>query len=359
MSNLSTVTQPTIQAIYAAWEKRGNSDKGHRPHLGASVLGNECSRALWYSFRWCTDKLFGGRMLRLFNRGQLEESRFVQELKWAGVTVYESDPNTGRQYKWSDCGGHVGGSCDGFAIGIHESPQKWHVCEFKTHGAKSFKDLSEKGVEQSKPQHYTQMMIYMHWSGIDRAFYLSVNKDTDELYSERIRYDVKHADQQLRKAWDVVQSPTPLEKLSDQPGFFKCNFCDHKAICHGRDLPAVNCRTCVHATPEMDGNGGWSCAFHRTAITVNAQRQGCPHHRFVPQLVTWATQVDASDVDNWIEYEFNGKRFRNGDRGHESYPSEELRQVVPEVLGDAFAAKLRDQFGGFYAENIPVVQVSA
>ncbi len=28
-------------------------------------------------------------------------------------------------------------------------------------------------------------------------------------------------------------------------------------------LPAVNCRTCAHATPELDGKARWSCASHK------------------------------------------------------------------------------------------------
>jgi hypothetical protein len=28
-------------------------DGGHRSHLGASLIGRECKRYLWYVFRWC------------------------------------------------------------------------------------------------------------------------------------------------------------------------------------------------------------------------------------------------------------------------------------------------------------------
>ena len=32
------------------------------------------------------------------------------------------------------------------AIGLKEAPKTWHVAEFKTHSAKSFRDLVAKGV---------------------------------------------------------------------------------------------------------------------------------------------------------------------------------------------------------------------
>ena len=35
------------------------------------------------------------------------------------------------------------------------------------------------------------MQSYMHLAGLERAFYLAVNKNTDELYQERIRYDAE------------------------------------------------------------------------------------------------------------------------------------------------------------------------
>ena len=36
-------------------------------HLGASIIGKDCERALWYDFRWVTRWAFTGRMLRLFD----------------------------------------------------------------------------------------------------------------------------------------------------------------------------------------------------------------------------------------------------------------------------------------------------
>jgi hypothetical protein len=357
MADLATATQPTVQAIYATWEKRGNRQKGHRRHLGASLMGEECLRSLWYTFRWSTDLEHDGRLLRLFDRGQLEESRFVRELQNSGVTVYEIDPQSGKQYLFSECQGHVGGSMDGVGKGFLESPDKWHVLEFKTHSDKSFKELVSKGVKESKPTHYAQMQLYMGWTrqhppGIDRAFYLSVNKDNDELYSERIRFDEKTFDTLMRKAWDIVKSPIPLEKMSQDGTFYKCKMCNHADVCQGNTLPAVNCRTCVHSTPELDGKGSWSCARCNIILTDQQQRSGCEEHLFIPQLVTWASQVDASEEDNWIEFEYEGTRFKNGAKGPNSYPSPELRQVVPDLLSDSFVEGLREEFGAFYADNL-------
>ena len=55
------------------------------------------------------------------------------------------------------------------ALGLLEAPKTWHVVEFKTHSAKSFRELAAKGVAEAKPQHWAQMQVYMHLTGITRA----------------------------------------------------------------------------------------------------------------------------------------------------------------------------------------------
>ena len=51
-------------------KKVAEQDNGWREHLGASEIGDPCSRKLWYLFRWVAVKKFDARMLRLFARGQ-------------------------------------------------------------------------------------------------------------------------------------------------------------------------------------------------------------------------------------------------------------------------------------------------
>ena len=167
MAELPETPTPTLTAIYADYEARQGN--GFRDHLGASIIGKSCARALWYDFRWVTPARHSGRLLRLFETGQLEEDRLVRNLRATGATVLEVDPETGRQFRVEAHGGHFGGSLDGVAIGILEAPKTWHVLEFKTHGVKSFNELTAKGVVLAKPQHAAQMQIYMHLTGITRA----------------------------------------------------------------------------------------------------------------------------------------------------------------------------------------------
>jgi len=63
MAELPTLSSPTRDAIFAAYEAQ--SGDGFRPHLGASLIGKDCERALWFDFRWTTVRRHPGRLLRL------------------------------------------------------------------------------------------------------------------------------------------------------------------------------------------------------------------------------------------------------------------------------------------------------
>ena len=86
----------TAALIYQAYES--DADDGHRPHLGASLIGHACERHLWLTFRWARAKRWPGRMLRLFETGVLEESRIIANLRRIGVKVHETAPEIGRAH---------------------------------------------------------------------------------------------------------------------------------------------------------------------------------------------------------------------------------------------------------------------
>jgi len=279
MAQLPT-NHPIVDAIYQ-WHEQQQGD-WRRPHLGGSMLGDECDRKLWYSFRWTLPPSFNGRMLRLFETGQLEEERIVRELRGIGMTVWEVDPDTGKQVRISMAGGHAGGSLDGIGMDVPGSG-KAHVLEFKTHNSKSFKELQKKGVEEAKPMHYAQMQIYGYKMELERFLYVAKNKDTDELYVERGHIKRSAGAALEARAEKIVFSDEPLERIATDPSFFKCKFCDYSPVCHGNKAPAVSCRTCAFSTPRPDGT--WYCERHSTDLTTDDQKDACPDHLFNPSML--------------------------------------------------------------------------
>ena len=309
MADIENFTDLVTAAIYEQYKKSGDAEKA-RPYLGASAIGGECKRALWYSFRWASKEDFDGRMYRLFQSGHLAEPRFIADLRAIGCTVWDCDPATGKQFGASHFGGHMRGHCDGVAKGIPGGGNKPHLLEFKTHSAKSFADLKKKGMQAAKPQHWAQCQWYMGKMNLDRALYLAVNKDTDELYSERIEFDQVEYEKILAKAESIIFAVEPPPKISDDPKYYICNMCSQKAVCHGHKTPAKTCRSCCHSTPEREGDARWSCAKHpdgrNSSIPVEVQRAGCQQHLPLPFLVTYADATDAGE--GWIEF----KRKDNG-----------------------------------------------
>jgi hypothetical protein len=74
---------------------------------------------------------------------------------------------------------------------------------------------------------------------------------------------------------------------------WQCGFCPAKPLCHERQFANRSCRTCLHSTPVMDGEGTWTCSHpdHPGTLTKEDQKAGCAHHRYLPSLVP-GEQVD-------------------------------------------------------------------
>jgi hypothetical protein len=338
-------SQHTTHAAIVKWYE--SKPQQHRPHMGASLIGHECDRHIWLTWRWALTPSFPGRILRLFSTGQREEPRLVEELKGIGATVWETDPNTGDQWRVSACNGHFGGSLDGVAKGLPEAPKTPAVLEFKTHSNKSFTDLVKNKVQLSKPQHYIQMQIYMGLMDLTRALYMAVNKDTDDLYTEWVQFDRERFEFMLSRAQRLIEMTEPPAGISTDPANWQCKMCSHWRYCHGGVAAEANCRTCVHATPVE--NAQWRCEYHGNAVLSDqAQRDGCEVHLLIPALIPYAEPIDGAD--GWMAYRHKetGAQFVNAAEGVNDYgpvfSSKELHNCPAACLEGI--AEIKNEFGG-------------
>ena len=294
----------SARKIYEWYEAQ---PRQHREHLGASLIGHHCDRYLWLTFRWAASPAFKGRTLRLFETGKREESRVYTELRAIGVELHtEAD---GKQIECRDETGHFGGSLDGIGLGFPEAPKTWAVLEIKTFNAKSFGALKLKGVQAEKPQHWAQMQTYMGLMQLDRALYIAVNKDTDDLHTEWVHFDQGAYTDISCRAARVIERTSPAERISEDPANWQCKMCDMYNLCHQKAEAEFNCRTCCHATPVADGE--WHCSMLGKMLTVKEQRVGCDSHLFIPALVH-GEPIDGGV--NHIEYldRETGKTFTDG-----------------------------------------------
>jgi hypothetical protein len=307
-----------------------------RPHLGASTLGHVCDRWLWLSFRWAVQPKFPGRILRLFRRGHQEEANIISDLRSIGVDVRK----VSTQHR-VDFGSHVSGSLDAIIDkGVPEAPKSKHVAEFKTHSKKSFDALVKDGVEKSKPEHFVQMQVYMHGTGIDRALYLAVCKDDDRIHTERVKLDKEVAEKAIRRGHYIALSDSMPPPISEDASWYQCKFCDAHEFCHqSKTTKHVNCRTCAMATPLSDST--WHCAKWDDTIPLEAQRTGCESHVLHPDLVPWKRKDGPNEFT--AVYEINGVDLANGDPSQEGVfsSSELLANATACASGDPLIADLR------------------
>ncbi len=263
---------------------RATAKDWRRDHLGASVIGHECDRWLWLSFRWAASENHDGRMLRLFRRGEREESWILDDLQAIGVEAVALQQLVSG---W----GHLGGSCDAVVIGVPEDSETRHVAEFKTFSKKSFDRLFDNGVRREKWQHFVQMQLYMLGLNVTKALYVAVCKDDDRIHTEIVAFEPKVASEARARAERIVDAELPPERLdagappcvlvSRDGDRYPCRFFD---LCHGTALPAPSCRTCVSSTPRPDGS--WHCDYWDNDLDGYEQRVGCASWLPIPQIGT-------------------------------------------------------------------------
>lgn len=233
-------------------------DDGPRSHLGASIIGHECEAYLWFSFRWMYYKVYSGRMQRLFQRGHLEEHRVIEWLTGIGFTVSQVASIDNNQYRVSFAEGHGGGSSDGMStLPTRYGKFEPILIEIKTQKDKKFNILQGSGVKKEKPMHYTQASVYGRRLNLRYCLYIAVNKEDDDLDVEMIELDWDLADAEINKAEKIVNSPFRPPRISDNPSFWKCKFCDAQPVCQ-LGVPVVkNCRSCYFADAMPDKQ--WRC----------------------------------------------------------------------------------------------------
>lgn len=359
---------PTLDAIDRAVEAREAAIPA-RGYLGMSQIGEPCERRLWYSFRWAFQRELPADALYRIEDGHRTEDVLAARLRLVpGVQLHTIDPRTGQQVSCSDHGGHFRGHLDGVVLGLLQAPKTWHVWESKavdpTKQAKlaKLKAVDEKAALAAwDPIYWAQAVVYMDYTGLDRHYLSCASPGGRTTVTVRTDADPAAAATLREKARRVITADGPLPRLSEDPAFWQCKGCPAQAVCHGKTLPPVSCRTCAHATPALDGDGRWTCArWTNEDIPLDAQRTGCDEHRYIPALVTWAEQIDADVAANWIEYRLpDGRTFRNGAPDRGCYTSPELRAIDPALIGDAVADDIRATFDARVVEPGPDVPALA
>lgn len=197
-----------------------------RDYLGASILGYECDRQIWYMYKKpkaTTDP----RINRIFEFGHMLEDYVVKILRDSGLTVHCEDAN-GEQFGFTD--GNIAGHIDGVITGLPESSAP-HLLEIKSANDARFKQFVKNGCRETQISYWAQCQIYMHKFNLSRCLFVVINKNTSELYYERIEYSKKIAELYMTRGHSIEEATEEPMRKYNKSTHFKCRFCDYNKEC--------------------------------------------------------------------------------------------------------------------------------
>jgi CRISPR/Cas system-associated exonuclease Cas4 (RecB family) len=231
---------PTLAEIDRIAEAEAAAEP-RRDYLGASIVGHECDRFLWYSIRPDVPRLhFRANTLRRFEDGHRTEALVIDRLRRVpGVEVWDRQDD-GNQIGGKLLAGRFGWHVDGVILGLLQSPKTPHVLEVKATGEKKFKEfrdavvwLGEKQALQAwNPVYYAQAVIYMYLLDLTRHYTVVASAGGREMASCRTEAKTELAKALLAKAERILSATEAPARLSERREFYKCKFCDFRDVCH-------------------------------------------------------------------------------------------------------------------------------
>ena len=276
---------PTLKAALQALEQREGS-RGHSRRVGGSSVGHECVRRGWYAFRWASPVVIGSNGLLAINDGHRGEEVIADLLRGvSGVQLWTEDhERPGKQISFELVDGHFIGKLDGVILGLLQAPKTPHVWEAKVVNQKKFdklkKDVEKYGeknaLEQWDGVYFAQAQMYMHGLRLTRHYLTVASPGVREIVGLRTEYQPNMAEVFLRRAESIVFLSGIPSRISNDPAFFGCKWCDHVDVCHGGKEPLRNCRTCRWSRPCP--GGVWGCDLHEKEIDYEEQLKGCERY---------------------------------------------------------------------------------
>lgn len=129
-----------------------------------------------------------------------------------------------------------------------------HILEVKSHNEKNFKELAKAGIKEGFFKHFVQTQIYGFLRGLERYFYIAINKNDEAIYQERGEIEPVFAQAQIDRAARIIRSNEPPARIG-KPDCFDCRFCQFHNICHDGKAHHVNSRN--DGTHKPGANGIW------------------------------------------------------------------------------------------------------
>lgn len=211
------------------YQQRTIKDKP-RDYIGASSIGSECSRQIWYECKGFEGEPIETKYRRVFDMGRWLETLVVQWLKESGLKIETG--NEGNEFlevvaeKMPYFKGHMDG------VILSNSGEKY-ILEIKSAKDSSYKTFLNKGIELWFPKYYYQLQSYMGMSGIHSSSIIVLNKDTSDISDNVVLFDKRKYDDLKIKAQTIYHSEIEPPRINNSPAWYLCRICKFRKICHG------------------------------------------------------------------------------------------------------------------------------
>lgn len=194
---------------------------------------------------------------RAFAEGNLHEADI---LKWAAenlpgapYSIFGQQTEVSIEYKGKEL---LKGHIDGLAIPVAKrvdlegntvaeyknAKDELILLEAKTLANRGFQELREKGVKEAHPQYYTQVQLYLHALGLDKAFLVARNKETPKTrlwdhYYEEIHYDREFVEAELERLAELdakIENHVEIDPPFSPEENWQCRrpWCPYAKLCH-------------------------------------------------------------------------------------------------------------------------------
>ena len=217
---------------------RNEQKRERRKYLGASSIGEECSRKIQYRFlNYPQDERsgFSAQTLRIFQFGHEIEDYTAKWLRDAGFDLRTEDKQ-GEQFGFSIADDQIRGHIDGVICGGPVTMGYPALWENKSSNDKRFQSFVRHGVAKANPTYATQIALYQTYMDLSEqpALFTVVNKNTSEVYYELVPYNQELAQAASDKAVNILTASKVgdiLPRVAQSKDFFLCKFCEFRETC--------------------------------------------------------------------------------------------------------------------------------
>lgn len=198
-------------------------DDEERDYIGASSIGSDCLRQIWYQFNGVKAEKVPTKFRRTWAIGKNLENLIIDWLIDAGIRVerlnFTLESKVVPRFQ-----GHI----DSLIF----FGDRGSILEVKTAKDASFKIFVKKGVKIWNPQYYAQIQSYMGMLEVNSAYILVLNKDNSALSDEFVIFDPVFYKKLEEKAQMIYGAHVEPPRINGSPLWYQCKCCKFNKVCH-------------------------------------------------------------------------------------------------------------------------------